>query len=158
MALVFSISNFFFTNKIYQANELSAKKKPSWANPALCSSWDKKMFISVCTLLYVVSSWVTFHSSEILVKKSDFHTQLWYKKLAKLNLEVTSCDLTKKKYCAQLWFLPDKGFFKLTYHQFSRVFCLTSNWSDKVHLKITAVQSFLLCSPMSHSLKSNFVY
>ena len=37
VSLVFLISNIF-NNKIYQANKLSAKKIPSWANPALISN------------------------------------------------------------------------------------------------------------------------
>ena len=41
VGLGFSISNFLI-NKMYQANKLSAKKVPSWANPALfllCRLW-----------------------------------------------------------------------------------------------------------------------
>ena len=108
MGSVFLISNFFI-NKNYCANKLSSKKNTFLSNSGFSTSWDKKMFISVCTLLYVVSSW-TVHSSEILVKKSDSY--------ATTLIQKTECRICyilwfdKKKYCAQLWSFAGQGLFQ----------------------------------------------
>ena len=100
MGLVFLIFNFFIIKKIIrQINWV--RKKNTFLSESGFSSWDKKMFTSVCTRLYVVSSWAILCSQQW-----DFGQKVWFscstlmQKTRQTESRSYILWFDEKKYCA----------------------------------------------------------